>query len=132
MDVLMPDGTLIQNVPEGTTKAQLQAKLSAPQTPELPVWEKSQTQFAETGGGAALGRPVRNVAQVQPEPRPLESALAGITKSAVIDPVLGTAQLLSGGNVGSQAAHEVPRPRREDWRFRTLRRNMLLLLRVKM
>ena len=103
MDVLMPDGTLIQNVPEGTTKAQLQAKLSAPQTPELPVWEKSQTQFAETGGGAALGRPVRNVAQVQPEPRPLESALAGITKSAVIDPVLGTAQLLSGGNVGSQA-----------------------------
>ena len=84
-------------------EAKMRMAEAQPQTPELPVWEKSQTQFAETGGGAALGRPVRNVAQVQPEPRPLESALAGITKSAVIDPVLGTAQLLSGGNVGSQA-----------------------------
>ena len=82
------------------TQAQPQVQV----TPELPVWEKPQTQFAETGGGAALGRPVRNVAQVQAEPRPLESALAGATKSAVIDPVLGTAQLLSGGNVGGQAA----------------------------
>lgn len=82
------------------TQAQPQAKT----TPELPVWEKPQTQFAETGGGAALGRPVRNVAQVQTEPRPLESALAGATKSAVIDPVLGVSQLLSGGNVGGQAA----------------------------
>ena len=80
------------------TQAQPQA------TPELPVWERPQTQFAETGGGAALGRPVRNVAQVQQEPRPLESVLAGATKSAVIDPVLGVSQLLSGGNVGGQAA----------------------------
>jgi hypothetical protein len=82
------------------TQAQPQVQV----TPELPVWEKPQTQFAETGGGAALGRPVRNVAQVQAEPRPLESALAGATKSAVIDPVLGVSQLLSGGNVGGQAA----------------------------
>ena len=44
MDVLMPDGTLIQNVPEGVTKAQLQAKLSgasaptqAPITPDVPL-----------------------------------------------------------------------------------------------
>jgi hypothetical protein len=38
MDVLMPDGTLIQDVPEGVTKAQLQAKLAgsvAPQTTPL-------------------------------------------------------------------------------------------------
>jgi hypothetical protein len=82
------------------TQAQPQVQV----TPELPIWERPQTQFAETGGGAALGRPVRNVAQVQAEPRPLQSALAGATKSAVIDPVLGTAQLLSGGNVGGQAA----------------------------
>lgn len=82
------------------TQAQPQVQV----TPELPVWQKPQTQFAETGGGAALGRPVRNIAQVQSEPRPLESALAGATKSAVIDPVLGVSQLLSGGNVGGQAA----------------------------
>jgi hypothetical protein len=82
------------------TQAQPQAQV----TPELPVWERPQTQFAETGGGAALGRPVRNVAQVQSEPRPLESALAGATKSAVIDPVLGVSQLISGGNIGGQAA----------------------------
>jgi hypothetical protein len=33
MDVLMPNGTLIQDVPEGVTKAQLQAKLAGISTP---------------------------------------------------------------------------------------------------
>ena len=33
MDVRMPDGTIIKNVPEGTTKAQLQAKLDARTAP---------------------------------------------------------------------------------------------------
>jgi len=28
MDVLMPDGTLVKDVPEGITKAQLEAKLA--------------------------------------------------------------------------------------------------------
>ena len=44
MDVLMPDGTLVENVPEGVTKAQLQAKLAgsvAPKTttlqPDVPL-----------------------------------------------------------------------------------------------
>jgi hypothetical protein len=42
MDVLMPDGTLVKDVPEGTTKAELQAKLagvSAPKTtqPDVPL-----------------------------------------------------------------------------------------------
>jgi hypothetical protein len=34
MDVLMPDGTLVKDVPEGTTKAQLQAKLSRVSAPQ--------------------------------------------------------------------------------------------------
>ena len=34
MDVLMPDGTLIQDVPEGVTKAQLQAKLAGSVVPK--------------------------------------------------------------------------------------------------
>jgi hypothetical protein len=64
----------------------------------LPRWES-------TGGGAALGKPrMVNRTNVLPEPRPTEAFLAGLAKSAVIDPVLGTAQLLSGGNIGGQKA----------------------------
>jgi len=100
MDVLMPDGTLIQGVPEGTTKAQLQAKLSASQAP-TPA---SSGEFGETGGGAALGRPInRGQLNVQQTPRPLESAMAAFTKS-LIDVPVGVAQLATGGNVGTQTA----------------------------
>ena len=57
--------------------------------------------FATTGGGAAMGRPRRfNRTNVQAEPRPLESTLAGVTKS-VIDPFVAGAQLLTGGNLGT-------------------------------
>ena len=107
MDVKMPDGTIVTNVPDNVTQADLLARYSAsqaPQTPQAPI-PASSGQFAETGGGAAMGRPMnRGQLNVLAEPRPLESTLAGATKSAVIDPVLGAAQLLSGGNVGSQAA----------------------------
>jgi len=100
MDVLMPDGTLIQGVPEGTTKAQLQAKLSASQT----TTPASSGEFGETGGGAALGRPInRGQLNVQQAPRPLESAMAAFTKS-LIDVPVGAAQLATGGNVGTQTA----------------------------
>jgi hypothetical protein len=34
MDVLMPDGTLVKDVPEGTTKAQLEAKLAGSSAPK--------------------------------------------------------------------------------------------------
>jgi len=70
----------------------------APKPVENPVWES-------TGGGAAMGRP-RQVdrTNVLPEPRPLESTLAGFTKGAVINPVLGVTQLATGGRVGGQAA----------------------------
>ena len=104
MDVKMPDGTIVTNVPDNVTQADLLARYSASQAP-VPTTPASSGQFAETGGGAAMGRPMnRGQLNVLAEPRPLESALAGATKSAVIDPVLGAAQLLSGGNVGGQAA----------------------------
>jgi len=71
--------------------------------PSVPV--KTDVAFGETGGGAATGRPMRNVQlNVQAEPRPLESVGAGVVKSMFIDPVLGTAKLLSGGNVGQEAS----------------------------
>lgn len=66
--------------------------------------KKEPRQFASNEGGAAFGRPnVRGRVNVQAQPRPLESMLAGATKSMVTDPILGTAQLLSGGNVGADA-----------------------------
>ena len=61
---------------------------------ENPMWQS-------TGGGAAVGRPTLvNRTNVLPEPRPLESALAGATKSLVDLPV-GAAQLATGGNLGT-------------------------------
>jgi hypothetical protein len=81
-----------------------EAKMRMAEAERAPI-PASSGQFAETGGGAAMGRPMnRGQLNVQAEPRPLESFLAGATKSAVIDPVLGAAQLLSGGNVGGQTA----------------------------
>jgi hypothetical protein len=65
-----------------------------------PVMEENPA-FATTGGGAAMGRPRRlNRTNVQAQPRPLESTLAGVTKS-VIDPFVAGAQLLTGGNLGT-------------------------------
>lgn len=62
--------------------------------------QPTQSQFAETGGGAVVGRPVRGVRlNVQPEPRPLESFMAGATRSA-IDPLLAVAQGVTGGRGG--------------------------------
>jgi hypothetical protein len=61
----------------------------------------SVNTFGETGGGAALGRPInRGQLNIQAKPRPLESAMAGFTKSMMDIPV-GAAQLLTGGNLGT-------------------------------
>jgi hypothetical protein len=66
--------------------------------------QPTQSEFAETGGGAAVGRPVRGVRlNVQPEPRPLESFMAGATRSA-IDPMLAVAQGVTGGRGGVSEA----------------------------
>jgi hypothetical protein len=67
---------------------------AGPVVEENPVW-------ASTGGGAAMGRPrMVNRTNIQAQPRPLESTLAGATKS-VIDPLVAGAQLLTGGNLGT-------------------------------
>lgn len=77
--------------------ANARLRLQEPQTIEPQVTE---SQFAETGGGAAVGRPVRGVRlNVQSEPRPLESFMAGATRSA-IDPMLAVAQGVTGGRGG--------------------------------
>lgn len=87
------------------------------QAPEASApWEKYgqvetaptvEPQFGETGGGAATGRPMRNVQlNIQPTPRPLESVAAGATKSMFVDPILGLTKLLTGGKVGQEASQK--------------------------
>jgi len=81
--------------------ANARLRLQESQSAELPV---SQSDFAETGGGAAVGRPMRGVRlNVQETPRPLESFLAGTTKSA-INPLLAAAQVATGGRGGVSEA----------------------------
>jgi len=80
-----------------------EAKMRMAEAQQVPT-PASSGQFGETGGGAALGRPMnRGQLNVQAQPRPLESAMAGLTKS-MIDVPVGAAQLATGGNVGGQTA----------------------------
>jgi hypothetical protein len=75
-------------------KAPKSTAYAGPVVDENPTW-------TSTGGGAAMGRPrIMNRTNVQAEPRPLESTLAGVTKS-VIDPFVAGAQLVTGGNLGT-------------------------------
>ena len=83
-----------------------QAKMRMAEAEQAPT-PASSGQFGETGGGAALGRPInRGQLNVQAQPRPLESAMAALTKSLVDVPV-GAAQLATGGNVGAQTAQRL-------------------------
>jgi len=88
---------------------------SAPQQKVAEPMSASPNQFGETGGGAATGRPInRGQLNVQAEPRPLESALAGVTKS-VIDPLVGAAQLATGGNLGTSKLAQGLRQQAEQY-----------------
>ena len=87
--------TLEQQQAIALANARLRLQESQPTEPQV-----TESQFAETGGGAVVGRPVRGVRlNVQPEPRPLESFMAGATRSA-IDPLLAVAQGVTGGRGG--------------------------------
>jgi hypothetical protein len=77
-----------------------EVKAIAPTTYAGPVIEENPA-FVSNAGGAAFGKPrMVNRTNVQAQPRPLESALAGMTKS-VIDPLVAGAQLVTGGNLGT-------------------------------
>ncbi len=92
----MPDGRIARfEVAEGTTPDQAQAMIA-----EQMATTASPMSFGETAGGAATGRPInRGQRNIQETPRPLESFAAGVTKSAV-DPLLGGAQMVTGGRRG--------------------------------
>lgn len=94
-----------RGTPEFNTVVQAYELSKQPTAQEAPVENAPvNTEFAETAGGAAVGRPMRGVRlNVQPTPRPLESFAAGVTKSA-IDPLLGGAQMVTGGRRGVSEA----------------------------
>jgi hypothetical protein len=90
----VPDTQQTPRFVPDSAASQVSAAYAGPVVEENPVW-------ASTGGGAAMGRPrIVNRTNVQAQPRPLESALAGVTKSA-IDPLVAGAQLVTGGNLGT-------------------------------
>ena len=99
--VQAPDGqTITLEGPEGASHADVIAQAQKLYSPKVTV-EAAPSQFGETGGRAAVGRPQGiDRTNVLPEPRPLESALAGVTKS-VIDPAIAGAQLVTRGHLGT-------------------------------
>jgi hypothetical protein len=113
MDVRMPDGTVITNVPDNVTQSEILARYNRMQggaEPQASVQVSAPTepipqeypQWASTGGAAAVGRPrLIDRTNVQAQPRPLESFAAGTIKGGVVDPILGTAQFATGGNLGT-------------------------------
>lgn len=106
--VQAPDGqTITLEGPDGASQAEVIAQAQKLYQPKASVEVMpAPDQFGETGGGAAVGRPRGiNRTNVLPEPRPLESALAGATKS-FIDPFVGGAQLLTRGNLGTSELAE--------------------------
>ena len=92
--VQAPDGqTITLEGPDGASQADVIAQAQKLYQPKA---ETTVGQFGETGGGAAVGRPQGiNRTNVLEQPRPLESAMAGATKSFV-DPLLAGAQLATG------------------------------------
>lgn len=119
--VVAPDGKEITLIgPVGASQEEIisQAqRLYRPQTQSASVEVSAPTppkieeypQWASTGGGAAVGRPrLIDRTNVQTTPRPLESFTAGTIKGGIVDPILGTAQLATGGNLGtSELAQQV-------------------------
>ena len=101
--VQAPDGqTITLEGPDNASQADVIAQAQRLYQPKGSVEiSAAPAQFGQTGGGAAVGRPqMVDRTNVLPEPRPLESALAGATKS-FIDPAVAAAQVVTGGNLGT-------------------------------
>jgi len=79
MDVKLPDGTIVRNVPEGTTKAQIMAKMQSAQRNDVPQWGQDN---------------------------PSLYGIAGATRET-LGPVLEATGLIGGGALGAPAAGPV-------------------------
>lgn len=129
MDVELPDGTVIEGVPEGTTKAQLIAKLKAGgydvapltssifKTKEMPTTgEEALSNLLDVGtlmgGGAALA--ARAYAKPVMEGRPLEP-VAEVARGAVALPMMA-GQAALGDVAAQQQLRELPANIAESYR----------------
>jgi len=129
MDVELPDGTVIEGVPEGTTKTQLIAKLKssgydvAPltssifKTKEMPTTgEEALSNLLDVGtligGGAALA--ARQYAKPVIEGKPLEP-LAEAGRAAIGLPILA-GQAAMGDVAARQQLRELPANLAQDYR----------------
>lgn len=104
MDVEMPDGTVIQDVPEGTTKAQLSAKYQAHLTAATPPAKPSGYSGILDN---ALGFMKRTAGIAAAPVAPLaEPVISGATSMAAM-PVAGIAGAASAPFIGSGGAANV-------------------------
>lgn len=109
MDVRMPDGTIIRNVPEGITKAQLLAKYQGMQAPveseySLPTEGMSGSERFMAGAGKAVmdvGRGLGQIAGMIPQ----EEIDAARARDAAL---MSTGAGMAGNIAGNIAATAVP------------------------
>src|SRR5579871_1394075 len=106
MDVQLPDGTVIQGVPDGTTKAQLATKLQAKGMKVPPEWLSPAKQSAPTAPPSsldqarAIGKPQGAQGAVEEAVgEPAAAALTGVGSSIVG----GVAGLARGAGAGAAA-----------------------------
>ena len=112
MDVRLPDGTIVRNVPEGTTKEQLLNKLSAnghdvSSLSSVPVatQQQSQPMRINTDRLSSLPEPVKDLLQAN------TSVISGLSKGAIIEPLkavahFGVAGALKLGLINQKQADE--------------------------
>lgn len=115
MDVRMPDGTIITNVPEGTTKAQLMAKLG--QATEQPMTAPQTLHTEDTIYDPVSGLPLSSPSYGPEAQGGVKTAQKGLTAAAAMPiqyaastakPIAGISQLV-GKLFGSQTAEEPAR-----------------------
>ena len=87
MDVLMPDGTLIKDVPEGVTKAQLQAKLAGASAPKGGTNISSDVPSVITAENRGSVMPTEPPTSMMDKVKALYEVPAAIGSGAIAQPV---------------------------------------------
>ena len=100
MDVTMPDGTVIQGVPDGTTKAQLAAKyaahLSAKPSPNFDTPDAATAQEISQASPQSMPAPLHSSGPTIPTS--FQGSTAGsVLQGALIDPFKGLSQIVPRG-----------------------------------
>jgi len=127
MDVRMPDGTLIRNVPEGTTKAQLQAKLdrrgSTASAPRLVEQRAQNTVAPESPAAIPQTSTANNSVRALARGVPIIGSFldeANAATNAALDPYIGGLMggpRIPGGNYSERYDNALAMQRGMDRQF---------------